>query len=153
MARTVIAAARQFGSDRGDTGLVADITDLSSLTQSRHASLKQVPLLATNGSCLRLKSLAGLPVRRATDLQNRAVRTVEMLPANATGMLNVTYEIDASGKHSIARDIEIVDPERDHRASSEEGMRTIGEPEPYQVIGLPSDWHPNDIPEQRNGFV
>ena len=87
-----------------------------------------------------------------------------MLPADTIGMLNVTYEIDASGKHSIARDIEIVDPERDDRACSEEGMkfvgrtielqsRTVGEPEPYQVIGLPSDRHPNDIPEQRNGFV
>jgi hypothetical protein len=28
-----------------------------------------------------------------------------MLPANAIGMLNVTYEIDASGEHSPARDI------------------------------------------------
>ncbi len=71
-----------------------------------------------------------------------------MLPADTIGMLNVTYEIDTSGKHSIARDIEIVDPERDHRASSAEGMKfvgrtielqscTIGEPEPDQVIGLP----------------
>jgi hypothetical protein len=65
-----------------------------------------------------------------------------MLPANAIGMLNVTYEIDTSGEHSPARDIEIVDLERDHRACSEEGMKfvgrtielqncTIGEPEPY----------------------
>jgi hypothetical protein len=81
-----------------------------------------------------------------------------MLPADAIGMLNLTYEIDAAGEHSPARDIEIVDPERDHRACSEEGMkfvgwtielqnRTVGEPEPYQVIGPPSDRHTNDIPK------
>ena len=81
-----------------------------------------------------------------------------MLPAHPTGMLNVTYEIDTSGKHSPARDIEIVNPERNHRASSEEDMkfvgrtikfqnRAVGEAEPYQVIGLPSDRHTNDIPE------
>jgi hypothetical protein len=81
-----------------------------------------------------------------------------MLPANAIGMLNVTYEIDTSGEQSPTRDIEIVDLERDHRACSEEGMKfvgrtielqhcTIGEPEPHQLIGLPSDRHTNDIPE------
>jgi len=81
-----------------------------------------------------------------------------MLPADATGMLNVTYEIDSGGEHSPARDIEIVDPERDYRACSEEGMkfvgrnielenRTVGELEPYQIIGLPSDRHTNDIPK------
>jgi hypothetical protein len=87
-----------------------------------------------------------------------------MLPADAIGMLNVTYEIDASRVHSPARDIEIVDPESDHRAGSEEGMKfvgrtielqncTVGESEPDQVIGLPGDRHTNDIPKQRNGFV
>jgi hypothetical protein len=30
----VVAAAGQFGSDRGDTGLVADITDLTLMTRS-----------------------------------------------------------------------------------------------------------------------
>ena len=39
-----------------------------------------------------------------------------MLPADAIGMLNVTYEIDTSGDHGPARDIEIFDPERDHEA-------------------------------------
>jgi hypothetical protein len=46
-------------------------------------------------------------VSGAADLQNRAVRTVEMLPADAVGMLNVTYEI-ISGERtwiSIARTI------------------------------------------------
>jgi len=88
-----------------------------------------------------------------------------MLPADAIGMLNVTHEIDASGEHSPARDIEIVDPESDHRAGSEEGMKfvgrtiqlqncTVGESEPDQVIiGLPSDRYTNNIPEQRYGFV
>jgi hypothetical protein len=49
-----------------------------------------------------------------------------MLPADAIGILNITYEIDAGGEHSPARDIEIVDPERDHRACSEEGMKFVG---------------------------
>jgi len=87
-----------------------------------------------------------------------------MLPADAIAMLNVTYEIDTGGEHGPARDIEIFDPERDHRACGEEGMKfvgrtielqnsTVGEPEPYQVIGLPGDRHTNDIPEERNSFV
>jgi hypothetical protein len=87
-----------------------------------------------------------------------------MLPADAIGMLNVTDEIDTSGEHGPARDIEIFDPERDHRACGEEGMKfvgraiefqdsTVGEPEPDQVIGLPGDRHTDDVPEQRNGFV
>ena len=49
-----------------------------------------------------------------------------MLPADATGILNVTYEIDADGEHSLAGDIEIVDPERDHGACGEEGMKFVG---------------------------
>ena len=81
-----------------------------------------------------------------------------MLPADAIGMLNVTYEFDTGGEHGPVRDIEVFDPERDHRACGEEGMKfvgrtielqtsTVGEPEPDQVIGLPSDRHTNDIPE------
>jgi hypothetical protein len=83
---------------------------------------------------------------------------MEMLPTDAIGMLNVTYEIDTSGKHGPARDIEVLDPERDDRACGEEGVKlvgrtielqncTVGEPEPYQVIGPPSDRHTNDIPK------
>jgi hypothetical protein len=34
-----------------------------------------------------------------------------MLPADAVGMLNITYEFDASRKHCPASDIKIVDPE------------------------------------------
>jgi hypothetical protein len=49
-----------------------------------------------------------------------------MLPADAIGMLNVTYEIDTSGDHRPARDIEIFDPERDHRARGEEGVKFVG---------------------------
>jgi len=37
-------------------------------------------------------------------------------------MLNVTNKIDTGGEHSPARDIAIVDRERDHRTCSEEGM-------------------------------
>jgi hypothetical protein len=81
-----------------------------------------------------------------------------MLPADAIGMLNVTYEIDTGGEHGPARGIEVFDPERDHRACGEEGMKfvgrtiklqnsTVGEPERYQVIGLPSDRHTNEISE------
>jgi hypothetical protein len=40
LAQTVVAAARQFGSDRGDTGLVADITDLALMTQTGHAAIR-----------------------------------------------------------------------------------------------------------------
>ena len=80
-----------------------------------------------------------------------------MLPADAIGMLNVTNEIDTSSEHSAAGDIEIVDPERDHRACSEEAMefvgstiefqnRTVGEPEPHEIIGLPGDRDTHDIP-------
>jgi hypothetical protein len=87
-----------------------------------------------------------------------------MLPADAIGMLNVTYEFDTGGEHGPARDIEVFDPEPDHRARGEEGMKfvgrtielqnsTVGEPEPYEVIGLPGDRHTNDIPEQGNSFV
>jgi len=87
-----------------------------------------------------------------------------MLPADAVGMLNVTYEIDAGREHSPTRHIEIVDPECDHGAGSEEGMkfvgrtkelqnRTVGESEPDEVIGLSGDWYTDDIPKQRNGFV
>jgi hypothetical protein len=86
-----------------------------------------------------------------------------MLPTDAIGMLNVTDEIDASGEHGPAGDIEIFDPERDHRAGREEGMkffgraielqdRTVGEAEPDEVIGLPGDRHADDIPKQRNSF-
>jgi hypothetical protein len=56
------------------------------------------------------------------DLQDRAVWTVEMLPADAVGMLNVTYECDASRKHCPASDIKIVDSECDHRACREEKL-------------------------------
>jgi hypothetical protein len=38
MAGTVIAAARQFGSDRGYTGHVSDIIDATVLTQSEQMS-------------------------------------------------------------------------------------------------------------------
>jgi hypothetical protein len=47
-----------------------------------------------------------------------------MLPAHPTGMLNVTYEIDAGGEHSPARHIEIVDSERDHRACPKRRSRS-----------------------------
>lgn len=80
--------------------------------------------VAGHGETLRRAPHCSVP--GAADLQNRAVRTVEMLPADAIGMLNVTYEIDTSGEHSPARDIEIGDPERDHRAGSEEGMKFVG---------------------------
>jgi hypothetical protein len=60
------------------------------------------------------------------DLQDRAVWTVEMLPADAVGMLNITYEFDASRKHCLASDIKIVDSECDHRACSEEAMKFVG---------------------------
>ena len=87
-----------------------------------------------------------------------------MLPADAIGMLNVTYEIDAGGEHSSARHIEIVNSERDHWACSEEGMKFIGwtiefqntpvgEPEPHEIIGLPGDRNTHDIPKQSNSFV
>ena len=39
-----------------------------------------------------------------------------MLPADAIGMLNITDELDAGGQHGPARDVEILDPEPDHRA-------------------------------------
>jgi hypothetical protein len=87
-----------------------------------------------------------------------------MLPADAIGMLNVTNEIDTGSEHSAAGDIEIVDPERYHRACSKEAMefvgwtiefqnRTVGEPEPHEIIGLPGDRDTHDIPKQSNRFV
>jgi hypothetical protein len=87
-----------------------------------------------------------------------------MLPAHPAGMLNVTYEIDPGRVHSPARNIEIVDSERDHRACSEEGMKFIGwtiefqngpvgEPEPHEIIGLSGDRNTHDISKQSNSFV
>jgi hypothetical protein len=73
-------------------------------------------MLATKRGVYQVEVISGFARPPATDLQNRAVGTIEMLPADATGMLNIAYEIDAGGEHSSARDIKIVDPERDHRA-------------------------------------
>jgi hypothetical protein len=42
-----------------------------------------------------------------------------MLPTDTIGVLNVACEIDSSGEHCPACDIEIVDPECDHRACIE----------------------------------
>jgi hypothetical protein len=43
-----------------------------------------------------------------------------MLPADAVGMLKVADQFDAGRKHCAASDIEIVDPECDHRACRED---------------------------------
>src|SRR5262249_47725249 len=96
--------------------------------------------------------------------QNGAVRTVEMLPAHAVGMLSMTYEFDASRKHGLASDIEIVDPESDHRARREEAVkfvcptvnlqnRAVGELEPDLIAGLSGDGYAKDIAKERNGFI
>src|SRR5262249_31726270 len=98
------------------------------------------------------------------NLQHRVVRTVEMLPAHAVGMLNIADEFDAGCKHGLAGDIEIVDPESDHRTCREEAVkfvgwtvklqnRTIGEPESDKIVGLSAHFHAKNIAKERKGFL
>jgi hypothetical protein len=87
-----------------------------------------------------------------------------MLPADVTGVLGITYEFDASRKHCLTRNFEIVDSECDHRACGEEAMKFIGrtiklqdraicELEPDLVVGLPVDGQAKDVSEQRDSFI